>query len=117
MQKNKTTVSGAANVNSANSVKNGNISASEGKKPLEITVMSGIPIPSRRGGREVYGRFFRDLVVGESIFLSGTDPKKASAIASHWKHKLSHNYTVRDYVDEKGVKGAMIWRVEDKIVA
>ena len=83
------------------------------QKPLEFTVDTDIPMPARRGGREIYGEAFRNMEVGHSFFLPGADPKRASAIVSHWKEKLNRKYAVRAY-KEGEVEGARIWRIEDE---
>lgn len=76
-----------------------------------MLIEKNIPIPPiKRGKPSMYG--FRDMQVGDSIFLAGSDGRKAAIAAKVFAHR-NEEYAFRSRnVVENGIRGRRIWRVD-----
>lgn len=71
-------------------------------------IEKNVPLPANN--REV--KFpFAEMEVNDSFFVEGRTTKSFASITQHWRRKMNHRYATRN-VEENGVKGVRVWRVE-----
>lgn len=75
---------------------------------MELKIEQGIPIPEAYNKRGSGLTVTCDkMEVGESVFTT----KPQSSVYSHFRHLRPKKFTARA-VEENGVKGVRVWRVE-----
>ena len=79
----------------------------------DFKIQKNVPIPPRAGGRSGSKYPFRQMEVGDSVFVEGKVSKVASAIQSTSKINKGWKFESRK-ADENGASGVRVWRKEDK---
>ncbi len=75
-----------------------------------MKIDKSIPVPDRSGGRRPPKYPFRDMSVGDSVFLPGDEGRKMEGAAWVFAHRNKDFGLTTRRVTENGVAGVRVWR-------